>query len=99
MPEPLTEQQVLRVAALARLKLTPQEIRAFAPQLNQVLDYVAQLNEVDSENVEPMVHAIELSNVLRADQTAPSLPRDAALQNAPQSDGRYFLAPPILDVG
>ena len=97
MPEKLTEQTVLRVARLSRLKLSPQEVTKFTGQLQQVLHYVEQLNEVDSANVEPMAHAIELSNVFRADEPRPSLPRDAALANAPKSDGRYFLVPPILD--
>jgi aspartyl-tRNA(Asn)/glutamyl-tRNA(Gln) amidotransferase subunit C len=97
MSEKLTEQTVLRVARLSRLKLSPQEVTKFTSQLQQVLHYVEQLNEVDSAHVEPMAHAIELSNVFRADEPRPSLPRDAALANAPKSDGRYFLVPPILD--
>lgn len=97
MSEKLTEQTVLRVARLSRLKLSPQEVTKFTGQLQQVLHYVEQLNEVDSANVEPMAHAIELANVFRADEPRPSLPRDAALANAPKSDGNYFLVPPILD--
>jgi aspartyl-tRNA(Asn)/glutamyl-tRNA(Gln) amidotransferase subunit C len=97
MSEKLTEQTVLRVAKLSRLKLSPQEVTRFTSQLQQVLHYVEQLNEVDSANVEPMAHAIELSNVFRPDDPRPSLPRDAALANAPKSDGKYFLVPPILD--
>jgi aspartyl-tRNA(Asn)/glutamyl-tRNA(Gln) amidotransferase subunit C len=97
MSDKFTEETVQRVARLARLKLTPHEIKHFTPQLQQVLHYVAQLEEVDSANVAPMAHAIELSNVFRADEPRPSLPREAALANAPKSDGKYFLVPPILD--
>jgi aspartyl-tRNA(Asn)/glutamyl-tRNA(Gln) amidotransferase subunit C len=97
MSEKLTEQTVLRVAKLSRLKLSPQEVTKFTSQLQQVLHYVEQLNEVDSANVEPMAHAIELSNVFRADEPRPWLPRESALANAPKSDGKYFLVPPILD--
>lgn len=97
MSEHLTEQTVQRVARLARLKLTPHDVARFTTQLQQVLHYVEQLNEVDSTNVEPMAHAIELSNVFRADEPRPSLPREAALANAPRADGKYFLVPPILE--
>jgi aspartyl-tRNA(Asn)/glutamyl-tRNA(Gln) amidotransferase subunit C len=61
------------------------------------LKYVDALNEVDTTNVEPMVHAIELSNVFRPDTVVDSLPRSAALQNAPKTDGTYFLVPQILE--
>jgi aspartyl-tRNA(Asn)/glutamyl-tRNA(Gln) amidotransferase subunit C len=97
MSQKLTEQTVQRVARLARLKLSPQEVSKFTTQLQQVLHYVEQLNEVDSTDVEPMAHAIELSNVFRPDQPRDCLPREAALANAPKSDGQYFLVPPILD--
>lgn len=97
MSHQFTEETVQRVARLARLKLTPHEIKHFTPQLQQVLHYVAQLDEVDSANVAPMAHAVELSNVFRPDEPRESLPRDAALANAPKTDGKYFLVPPILD--
>jgi aspartyl-tRNA(Asn)/glutamyl-tRNA(Gln) amidotransferase subunit C len=96
MATPLRSDQVQAIARLSRLKLTDAELAEFTLQLQQVLQYVEQLDEVDSTAVEPMVHAIELHNVLRADVLAPSLPRAAALANAPQTDGRCFLCPPIL---
>ncbi|MBX3443129.1 MAG: Asp-tRNA(Asn)/Glu-tRNA(Gln) amidotransferase subunit GatC [Planctomyces sp.] len=97
MSERLTPQLVERVARLARLKLAPDEVERFTGQLQQVLKYVAQLDAVDSRDVEPLAHPLELTNVLRADEPAPGLSREAALANAPRTDGRYFLVPPILD--
>ena len=93
----LSRETVLKVAHLARLQLMPDEVDAFSSQLGAILDYVARLDELDTSRVEPMVHAVEVSNVLREDALTPSLPRDAALANAPKSDGRYFLVPAIIE--
>ena len=99
MTTPLSREEVAKVALLARLKLSAPELELLTTQLGQVLTYVDILNEVDTENVEPMAHAVELSNIFRDDEERPSLSREAALANAPKSDGRYFLVPQILDAG
>lgn len=99
MTSALTAQDVKKVARLARLDLSPQEIEAFTPQLAKVLGYVEQLAEVETEDVEPMAHAADIHNVFREDEPAPSLPREAALQNAPRTDGKYFVVPQILEGG
>lgn len=93
----LTTDDVKKVAKLARLKLTPEEEQQFAGQLTQILDYIEMLNEVDTEQVEPMAHTADVKNVFRTDEVRPSLQRADALKNAPQSDGRYFLVPAILE--
>lgn len=95
----MDSQTVRHVAQLARLKLSEEETRAMTSQLGSILQYVEVLNEVDTENVEPMVHAIEVSNVFRSDEPQPSITRDAALQNAPATDGECFLVPDILQKG
>lgn len=92
----LTPSDVHKVALLSRLKLTEAEVARFTQQLGDVLKYVEQLDEVNVDGVEPMVHAVEVRNVLRKDDVAPSLPREQALSNAPKTDGKYFLVPPIL---
>jgi aspartyl-tRNA(Asn)/glutamyl-tRNA(Gln) amidotransferase subunit C len=97
MPEPLTSLEVQKVALLGRLKLSEAEVADYTLKLGQVLGYVEVLNEVDTENVEPLVHAVELSNVFRADEVRPSLPPGEALANAPKTDGRFYLVPQILD--
>ena len=99
MTTQLTREEAAKVATLARLKLDDQELELLTTQLAQVLEYVAVLDEVAIDDVEPMAHAVELSNVLREDATQPSLSRDEALANAPKTDGRYFLVPAILDGG
>lgn len=93
----LSQDDVLKVARLSRLRLTPEEQQRFGEQLGQILDFVQQLNEVDTSDVEPMAHAGDLSNVFRADEPTPSLDRKEALANAPKSDGKYFLVPQILE--
>ena len=93
----LAPEDVRKVASLARLKLTDDEIAEFSEQLGNVLDYVEVLNELDVTDVEPMAHAAEVTNALRDDAIRESLPRDAALANAPKSDGRFFLVPQILE--
>jgi len=92
----LTLQDIEKVAILARLQLTEAELGTLTSELAQVVSYVDQLSEVDTEGVAPMAHAIELSNVFRDDGIQPSLTRDEALANAPNHDGRGYLVPAVL---
>ncbi len=93
----LTRDDVAKVALLGRLKLSDVELEQLTTQLGRVLEYVDILNEVDTTAVEPMAHPIELSNVFRDDVARDSLTREDALANAPKTDGRFFVVPPILD--
>lgn len=93
----LTTAEVQHVARLARLEVGEEELAALRNSMGNILTYIERLSEVNTEGVEPMVHAIELSNVFREDHVKPSLSREAALSNAPSTDGRYFLVPAILD--
>lgn len=95
----LTAADVCKVASLARLKVSDAEVVSLTADLTAILGYVDVLNEVDTTTVEPMVHAVELSNVLRDDTPGQSLPRVAALSNAPRSDGECFLVPAIIEAG
>lgn len=97
MTTELTRDEVERVAVLARLKLSDAELDSLTAQLGQILGHMEQLNELDTEDVDPMVHAIELQNVFRADEVRESLPREDALANAPKTDGQFFLVPQILE--
>ena len=89
--------EVRKVALLARLTLNEQELAACGEQLTVILDYVSLLNEVDTTDVAPMPHPIAAENVFRADEKNASLPREAALANAPKTDGQIFLVPRILE--
>ena len=92
----LTRSDVEKVALLARLRLTDAELGTMTEQLTQIVGYVDQLAEVDTEGVEPMAHAVEVTNVFADDVVQPSLPREAALANAPRQNGRGYLVPPVL---
>lgn len=93
----LSEDDIRKVADLARMNLSDSEVAELRPQLSKLIDYVAVLDEVDTENVEPMVHAIEQTNVFRDDTPDAPLSREDALANAPKTDGKYFLVPPIIE--
>lgn len=92
----LSREQVEKVSLLARLALTPAELDKLTAQLGQIVGYVEQLAEVETSTVEPMAHAVAVSNVFRADELKPSLPRDEALAGAPQNDGEFYLVPAVL---
>ncbi len=93
----LSRDVVRKVADLARLKVSEDELDSLVTDLSAMIGYVQVLNEVDTTDVAPMVHAVELHNVLRSDSIVESLPRAEALSNAPRSDGSYFLVPAIID--
>jgi len=92
----LSQDDVEKVALLARLRLTPDELQTMTEQLGQVLQYIDQLQEVDTTDVEPLAHSLDLHNVLADDELQPSLPREKALAAAPKSDDECFLVPPVL---
>ncbi len=93
---PLTRADVEKVSLLARLRLSDAEIDAMTAQLGQVLGYVEQLAELNTDGVEPMAHALDVANVLVDDVPRASLPREAALANAPHRDDACYLVPAVL---
>jgi aspartyl-tRNA(Asn)/glutamyl-tRNA(Gln) amidotransferase subunit C len=92
----ISRQDIEKVALLARLQLKENELQMMTEQLAQIVAYVDLLAEVDTEGVEPMAHAVEVANVFEDDVVRPSLPRDAALANAPHRDERGYLVPAVL---
>jgi aspartyl-tRNA(Asn)/glutamyl-tRNA(Gln) amidotransferase subunit C len=96
----ITEQEVRYVADLANLRLTEDEIRRFAADLDEILTHVDKLNEVDTSQVEPMAQVLydaEETATLREDVERPSLGAPAALANAPVSGGGYFKVPKVIE--
>ncbi len=83
------------VANLARIALTDEETKLFQGQLDQVLEYVEQLNELDISEVQPTAHAVPLVNVLRADEPGVSLDNDTVVANAPAERDGEILVPKI----
>jgi aspartyl-tRNA(Asn)/glutamyl-tRNA(Gln) amidotransferase subunit C len=92
----LSVEDVRNVARLARLSMDEAKLARLTPQLESILEYVAKIAEVDVTGVPPMAHALPLSNVLREDVVEPSLPIEKVLQNAPQTDGRFFKVPKVI---
>ncbi|MEK7702406.1 MAG: Asp-tRNA(Asn)/Glu-tRNA(Gln) amidotransferase subunit GatC [Nitrospirota bacterium] len=93
----ISEKQVENVAKLARLAVSPDEIKRFAEQLSGILTYVEKLNELNTEGIEPTSHPLPLFNIFREDQVAVSLPMDAVLGNAPEKDEPFFRVPKIIE--
>ncbi len=93
----LSAEQVRWVANLARLELTDAELDVMTGQLNRIVAYVDQLQQLNTDGVEPLAHALEIANVFRADEPQPSLSVDAALANAPRRRGNFYAVPAVLD--
>jgi aspartyl-tRNA(Asn)/glutamyl-tRNA(Gln) amidotransferase subunit C len=89
----LSRDQVLHVARLARLELTDAEVDRMASELSGLLDHIEKIGELDLADVSPTTHVVPLENVLREDVPRPSLPRDVALANAPDSADGGFRVP------
>ena len=92
----LSRADVEKVSLLGRLLLSPAELETMTTQLARVVGYVEQLNEVPTEGVQPMAHAVEMQNVFRADALKESLSREAALANAPKRDEECYRVPAVL---
>jgi aspartyl-tRNA(Asn)/glutamyl-tRNA(Gln) amidotransferase subunit C len=93
----LTPDEVEHVALLGRLKLTEEERARFTTQLNSILEYFEQLQQIDTTGVPPMSHAVAITNVFREDEPQPALTPDEALQNAPDRDNDYFRVPRVIE--
>jgi aspartyl-tRNA(Asn)/glutamyl-tRNA(Gln) amidotransferase subunit C len=98
MPEPkITLAEVEHVARLARLALVPEEKERVRSQLDTILDYVAQLQAIDTTGIEPTAHVLPLVNVMRDDEVRPSYPVTAMLEGAPETEGPLVRVPRILE--
>jgi aspartyl-tRNA(Asn)/glutamyl-tRNA(Gln) amidotransferase subunit C len=92
----ITKAEVAHVAKLARLSFSEKEILLFTEQLNQILVYMEKLNKIDTTEIEPAYHALDLTNVFREDQVKPSLESQKVLANAPQTDKDMVIVPRVI---
>ena len=92
----LTKSDVTYTSELAKLKFNDQKKESLAKDLSDILDYAAKINELDTEDIQPMTHVLENTNVFREDVVEPGLSIDAALQNAPEEKDRTFKVPKML---
>jgi aspartyl/glutamyl-tRNA(asn/gln) amidotransferase, C subunit len=93
----VTEKDLADVAVLSRLSIAEGEREKYLGQLDAFLQYVENLDGVDTAEVQPTTYALPMQNVFRADEVKPSLAREAALSNAPLADDGYFKVPKILE--
>lgn len=91
----ITIKEVEHVAKLARLELTEEEKVKFSKQLGDILDYAQQMNEIDTEGIEPMSHAIPIVNVMRKDEVVHEFSREELMANAPLKEDGFFRVPKI----
>lgn len=92
----LNLEKVRHVAKLARLAIPDEQLPRFTEQLESILEYVEQIKQADVTGVEPMAHAVRLTNVLRADVPQPALSTEQVLANAPDTDGPFFKVPKVI---
>ena len=96
MDAKITGQEVRHVALLARLELSDTEEQRMTGQINSILEYMDKLNQLDTKDIPPTTHAIQLQNVFRPDLAQPSLDRKESLANAPGTDGVNFVVPKVI---
>ncbi|WP_047979592.1 Asp-tRNA(Asn)/Glu-tRNA(Gln) amidotransferase subunit GatC [Ornithinibacillus contaminans] len=93
----ITKEQVKHVANLARLDVSEQEVEMFTEQLSSIISFAEQLNEIDTEGIEPTTHVLDLKNVMRKDEPRQWIKREEALKNAPDQQDGQFRVPSILE--
>ena len=93
---PITLKDVEYVANLSKLELSPQEKIRFQSELDSIIKYIDQLNELNTDNVPITSHVVPLENVFREDRVLPSLPQDKALSNAPKKKDGFFKVPKVI---
>lgn len=97
---PINESDIAKIAQLAHLEISREELHVFAPQMAGIVAYVEQLSEVDTSNIQPAIGGLtreaELTESSRADVVAPSLGQEAALAEAPDPASGHFRVPKVL---
>lgn len=93
----ITKDQVKHVANLARLSVTEEDAEMFTQQLDAIINFAEQLNELDTEGVKPTTHVLDIKNVLREDVVKESLPNEDVLKNAPDQQDGQVKVPSILE--
>jgi len=89
--------EIGHVALLARLKLSDEEKELFSRQVGSIIEYIDKMNQLDIKDIEPTAHVLQVSNVFREDTSRPSLSREKALQNAPESNDNFYRVPKIIE--
>ena len=92
----VTREDVLKVAELAKLHIPEEELDTFIQQFNEIIEHVNKLNELDTKDVPPTSHVLDIKNVVREDKAAKPFPREEMLKNAPEHDEEYIKVPKVI---
>jgi aspartyl-tRNA(Asn)/glutamyl-tRNA(Gln) amidotransferase subunit C len=92
----ITEKDVLKVANLARLEISADDISGMTEKVGEILSYINKLNELDTSGIEPTTHAISVCNAFRDDVVHESLAQEKALRNGPLQNGEAFVVPKVI---
>ncbi len=93
----LTQKDVAKVASLARIKMSDQELEQYAPQLSKIIGFVEQLDEVNTDNVEPLASVVDIALSLRHDEVTDGGYPDKILSNAPETLEGFFVVPKVVE--
>lgn len=96
-PMAITKEEVLKIAKLARLRLTPEEVALYQAQIGNILEYMEELGKLDTSRVPPTTSVLGLSNVMREDKPEPFADPEKLLVNAPRREGPYFKVPKVIE--
>ena len=92
----ITSDEIKKLAALSKLSIADDEIDTYSQQLSNILDYVSQLENVDTQNVEPLLNVLDQVNDSKPDEPQPSITQKLALKNAPKISGDFFQVPEVI---
>lgn len=92
----VTKKDIEKIAQLARLKFDDAELEGFTSDMNTILSYMEKLNELNTDNVEPLSHPNENTNIFREDELKKSITTEDALKNAPDKDEMFFKVPKVI---
>ena len=93
----ISKKDVIETAELARLEFQESELEKFTEQLGNILEYIEDLNELDTEGIEPTSHGVEIPTPLREDKVVQLITSEEALQNAPEKDDGFFVVPKVIE--
>ena len=93
----ITRDDVIKIAELARIEFAEEELEKFSEQLGNILTYIGKLNELDTKDVEPTSHVLDLATPLREDTVVEWLSREEALENAPREEDGFFVVPQVIE--
>ena len=93
----ISKQEVIDTAELSRLDFEDSELEKFTEQLGNILEYIEDLNELNTDGVEPTSHVLELTTPLREDRVEQLITTEEALQNAPEKDDDFFVVPKVIE--